>query len=194
MMIIFQLYISGPENRVARLTYLVHSSSRVVPSPAVVCSPPCLLSKTGRTHRQQAHKFRREASELSRSAHSNSAPPPDRHFFKGILERRSSFGNILELYWNWTNNLHNLLCCPSERLLTSFGCPVPNSIMYTFHQSPYSALGLQRPLGEDVLLFFSPYRVDSADVFMFADYLQTQNLTQIFKPLSQTQMLVWQLA
>jgi len=66
--------------------------------------------------------------------------------------------------------------------------------MYTFHQSPYSALGRQRPLCEDVLLSFSPYRLDSADVFMFADYLQTQNLTEIFKPLSQTQMLVWQLA
>jgi len=56
--------------------------------------------------------------------------------------------------------------------------------MYALHQSSGSALGRQRPLFGDVLLYFRPYSLDYADVFMFAGYLQPQNLTQIFKPLS----------
>jgi hypothetical protein len=47
-----------------------------------------------------------------------------------------------------------------------------------------SALGRQRPLCYDVLRSFRPYRLDSADVFMFPGYLQPQYLTPIFKPLS----------
>lgn len=168
----------------ARVTDLEHSTTRVFSSPTAVFSPR-LPVKRDWTHppATQAHMFGQEASEFSHSVHST-ALPPDRHFFDGIMERRSSFGNILALYGNWTNNLHTLLWRPSERLVSSLGWSVPNSITYAFHQSPDSALGSQRPLCGDVLLSFCPYTLDSADVFMSACYLQPQNLTPIFKPLS----------
>ena len=152
--------------------------------------PPCLLSKTGHTHRQ--HRLTSSGREpLNFRVVSTATLPPDRHFFDGILERCSSFGNIQALYGNWTNSLHTLLWCPAERLLSSFGWAIPKAITYAFHHSPDSALGRQRQLCGDVLLSIRPYRLGYADVFMFAGYLRSQNPKPIFKPLSYTQMLSW---
>jgi hypothetical protein len=175
---------------VARVTYLAQSTTHVLSSPTLVFSPRSPV-KQDWTHppATQAHMFERKTSAFFRVVSITL-----QHLHRNGTSMAASWNSVLPSESPWH-------CTATRRIIFTLSYDVPRNGSCPLWAGLFRPRSLMRvtslPLCQHrqrtlslpatswyVLRSFCLYWLDSAQVFRFADYLQPQNMTPIFSPLS----------